>query len=799
MELRRSSMPASPAVSDFDLDSIRHRSDVPPLLATIPPSIGQRRVVRILILALLASVLVTWPFASVKLPAIPAFVPIIAAALFISYGVTAILLFGQFSILRHRALLVIACGYLFSGLMAVAHSLAFPGAFSPTGLNGAGSQSAVLLYDIWHVGLPFAAIGYAVLKDADRTVSTASTRLTISSSVVAMVVLAGAIFWSLTRYNDLLPVSYVDLQPLSLFRRMIGGVADTAISGTALCVIWVRRRTLFDEWLMVALCAIVVELILAALLPGERYNVAWYAARLYQAVTATVVMIVLLAETIRLYATSLENTRLYRDLEDRESKIRRLVDANIIGIFVADAEGRILEANDAFLRMLGYDRDDWGHVRRTDLTPPEWRERDLRTQAELNSTGIVQPFEKEYFRKDGSRVPVLVGAARFKEGGNQGVAFVLDLTERKRMEEALRESERTLRSTIDGIPGQVGILAPNGELEAVSSQILEYSGRSLEELKDWARNGTIHPDDLGRFTGLFTKSIAAGVPFETEARLRRSDGEYRWFDLRVVPSRDDSGRITRWYYLHTEIEDRTRALARLQQLQSDFAHMNRVSTMGELGASLAHEILHPIATARNNARVGTRFLEMSPPNLDEVGAALDRVVRDVDRAKDIVGRMRDQIKKAPARRDRFDLNTAINEIIVLARSAIVGNGVSLHTRLTDGQFPVLGDRVQLQQVVLNLVLNAAEAMGSNQTGARELLIRTEQGQTGVLVAVSDSGPGINPELLDRVFEPFYTTKASGIGMGLSICRSIIEAHGGRLWAEANEPRGAVFQFTLPGA
>ena len=156
-------MPASPAVSDFDLDSIRHRSDVPPLLATIPPSIGQRRVVRILILALLASVLVTWPFASVKLPAIPAFVPIIAAALFISYGVTAILLFGQFSILRHRALLVIACGYLFSGLMAVAHSLAFPGAFSPTGLNGAGSQSAVLLYDIWHVGLPFAAIGYAVL------------------------------------------------------------------------------------------------------------------------------------------------------------------------------------------------------------------------------------------------------------------------------------------------------------------------------------------------------------------------------------------------------------------------------------------------------------------------------------------------------------------------------------------------------------------------------------------------------------------------------------------------------------
>ena len=508
-------------------------------------------------------------------------------------------------------------------------------------------------------------------------------------------------------------------------------------------------------------------------------------------------------------AISLENTRLYRDLTDRERKISRLVDANIIGTFIWKAAGPsldalgddmlIVEANDAFLRMVGYDRADIvaGRLSKSVLSPPEWRERDALTIEAVKATGTVQPFEKEYLRKDDSRVPVLVGFAAFDERRLEGFAFAIDLTERKRAEQAVRDSERSLRSTIDGIPGLVGILAANGELEAVNSQILEYSGRSLEELKHWARIGTVHPDDLGRYIVLLTKSIADGVPFETEVRLRRFDGEYRWFDLRTVPSRDDSGRITRWYFLTTDIEDRTQALARLQQMQSDFAHMNRVSTMGELGASLAHEILHPIATARNNARVGTRFLEMSPPNLDEVGAALDRVVRDVDRAKDIVGRMRDQIKKAPARKDRFDLNTAINEIIVLARSAVAGNDVSLHTRLADGLLPVTGDRVQLQQVVLNLVLNAAEAMGSIQTGARELSITTEQDQTGVLVAVSDSGPGINPELLDRVFEPFYTTKASGIGMGLSICRSIIEAHGGRLWAEANQPRGAVFQFTLP--
>ena len=288
-----------------------------------------------------------------------------------------------------------------------------------------------------------------------------------------------------------------------------------------------------------------------------------------------------------------------------------------------------------------------------------------------------------------------------------------------------------------------------------------------------------------------------GFPSNFELRLRRFDGEYRWFDNRGVPIRDDSGRVARWYVLLTDIEDRTRALAQLDQMQSDFAHMNRVSMMGELAASLSHEITQPIASARNNARAAQNFLDMQPPDLGEVREALGCVVGDTDRAGDIIDRIRDQIKKAPPRKEQFDLNEAINEVIVLGRSAIIKNGVSVQTRLSEGLFPVHGDRVQLQQVVLNLLLNAVEAMGSIEAGARELLISTEQDHTGVLVAVRDSGPGIDPSHLERVFDAFYTTKSSGMGMGLSICRSIIDAHGGRLWAEANEPRGAIFQFTLP--
>jgi len=374
-------------------------------------------------------------------------------------------------------------------------------------------------------------------------------------------------------------------------------------------------------------------------------------------------------------AISLENARLYRDLEEREAKIRRLADSSIIGIFMWNFQGQLLEANDAFLQMTGYDRRDLvaGHLHWPHLTPPEWRDYGLRVTEELKTTGVVQPYEKEFLRQDGSRVPVLVGATTIGENGNQVVSFVLDLTERKRAEDALR------------------------------------------------------------------------------------------------------------------------------QLESDFARMNRVSMLGGLAASLAHEITQPIASARNNARAAQNFLEMVPPDLGEVSEAITSVVADTDRVGDIIDGIREQIKKSPPRKDRFDLNVAIAEVTTLARSETVRNGVVAETRLADGLPLIEGDRVQLQQVMLNLILNAVEAMDSVEAGARKLLISTERDPTGVLVAVRDSGPGIDPAHVERVFEAFYTTKSSGTGMGLAICRSIIDAHRGKLWASANEPRGAVFRFTLPDA
>jgi C4-dicarboxylate-specific signal transduction histidine kinase len=242
----------------------------------------------------------------------------------------------------------------------------------------------------------------------------------------------------------------------------------------------------------------------------------------------------------------------------------------------------------------------------------------------------------------------------------------------------------------------------------------------------------------------------------------------------------------------------TRRERQYREMQSELAHANRVTAMGQLTASIAHEIKQPIATARNNARAALNFLDKSPPDVAEVREALTCIVDDTDRASDVVDRIGSLIKKAPPRKEVVDLNAAILEVTALTRSAAVKTGVTVGTQLADELPRIQCDRVQLQQVMLNLILNAIQSMSGVEDGNRELRISTVSIEPdGMCVAVRDTGHGLRPESLPRLFEPFYTTKPEGMGMGLSICRSIIEAHGGRLWATGCEPRGALFQFTIP--
>jgi PAS domain S-box-containing protein len=344
------------------------------------------------------------------------------------------------------------------------------------------------------------------------------------------------------------------------------------------------------------------------------------------------------------------------------------------------------------------------------------------------------------------------------------------------------------------------VTGPDGNNTYANQRLLEYIGVPYEDFKNRGWQRFVHPDDLPKTVKAFHHAIKTGTSYEVVHRVRRSDGEFRWHHDRGEPLRDREGRIIQWYGLSIDIDEAKKAEASLQTVQAELARVSRLTTLGQITASIAHEVTQPIASSLNNACAALNFLDQHPSDLSEVKEALECVVADANRAGAIVERIRDQIKKAHPRKDRFDLNEAIVEVIVLAGSTITENEVSVQTRLTEGLFPVHGDRVQVQQVILNLVLNAVEAMSSVEAGARELLISTDQSETNsIVVAVRDSGPGVDPEDRERVFQAFYTTKSSGVGIGLSICRSIIEAHGGQLWADANEPCGAVFQFTVPNA
>ena len=384
----------------------------------------------------------------------------------------------------------------------------------------------------------------------------------------------------------------------------------------------------------------------------------------------------------------------------------------------------------------------------------------------------------------------------------QWVGVNLDIEELKCAEEALRESEGKLRDYAETASDWFWEIGPDYKFTLLTENA--FSSDSANRIGTACWEHALDLETEPEKWQLIRATLDSRKPFRDFVYCStRRNGSPMYVKASGKPVFDASGEFRGYRGTGTDVTAIMRAQEeheRLRRLESDLAHMNRLDMMGQQAASLAHEITQPIAAARNYARAALNFLDQQAPDLGEVKKALGSVVSAADRSGEIIERIRDHIKKAPPRKDRFDLNHAIDEVIALARSAINRNGVSVQTLLSEGLAPVQGDRVQLQQVVLNLILNAVEAMGSVEAGPRELLISTEQNRAkGVLVAVRDSGPGLDPENFERVFEAFYTTKTSGMGMGLSICRSIMDAHGGRLWAGVNEPRGAVFQFTLPDA
>jgi PAS domain S-box-containing protein len=626
------------------------------------------------------------------------------------------------------------------------------------------------------------------------------------------------------------------------------------------------------------------------------------------------------------------------DIEDRkraeekaleaERELQRTIDNIPVLVGTYSADGTRLSVNKRALEATGLSaRDVPGEGWRTAFHPDEVDAIERHWRACLASG---EPFERENRRRapDGTyrwyltrRVPLRDEAGKIIRWYSIGY----DIEDQKRAEEALSASERNLKLTIDTIPTVAWSARPDGSADFFNKNYLDYVGLSFEQVQGWGWTVAVHPDDLTRLAMTWQALMAAGAPGEAEARLRRRDGEYRWFLFRASPLRDDAGNIIKWYGINTDIEDRKRAeeelrrseafLAKGQQAsltgtfswdpatgkytwseelyriydfqvgvpvtlemigaryhpedkhlldemaargrngatdfdyehrllmpsgaikyvhvvahagrdedghplehfgavqditqrrvaevaldkaRSELAHVTRVMTLGALTASIAHEVNQPLAGIVMNASTCLRMLAADPPNIDGARETARRTIRDGNRAADVITRLRALFSNKAGAAETIDLNDATREVLALVFSDLLRNRVVLRAELDDDHpLLVTADRVQLQQVILNLVRNASDAMSGVNDRPRNLLVKAWEDDDGARLSVRDAGVGLDPQSAERLFDAFFTTKSDGMGIGLSVSRSIIESHGGRLWAEPNEGAGATFSFSIP--
>jgi PAS domain S-box-containing protein len=491
-------------------------------------------------------------------------------------------------------------------------------------------------------------------------------------------------------------------------------------------------------------------------------------------------------------------------LQKSEERWRAVFENSAVGIVLqsGDRSGRFLAANAAYQRMLGYSPEELRTLTFMDITYEEDREANRRLAAELLE-GKRQSFEltKRNRRKDGTLMWVSIHVSLIpgtESNDHLFMSIVDDITERKRAEEALGRSERQFRALFEEAAVGIALCDSAGRPFESNRKLEQILGYSAHELRGMPFTAFTDPEDVKADWSLFTDLLSGKRDhYRMEKRYRRKDGALVWADLTVYIVRDDRGQPMFSIGMVQDITDRKRAEAALQEARAELAHIARVTTLGELAASIAHEINQPLAAIVADADACLHWLAADPPAIDSVREALAGVATDSHRAAEVIQRIRALCRRTDPQRERLDINDVIREVLLLVRHEVLGHQVSLRTDLASALPAVLGDRVPLQQVMINLVINGMEAMAPVTDRPRELLIRSQHEADQVLVAVQDFGTGIDPDNVDRMFDAFFTTKSSGMGMGLSISRSIIEAHGGRLWASPNAGPGATFQFSMP--
>jgi len=494
-----------------------------------------------------------------------------------------------------------------------------------------------------------------------------------------------------------------------------------------------------------------------------------------------------------------------QDLAFSELQLRQMLDAVPTLLWSAGPDGGTEFQNRRWLEYTGLTEAQAAGEGWTQAIHPGDRDGLLFYWQSLRATGASGGFEARLRRADGEYRWFLFqgepvrdpsGAITHWFGSNT------DIDDRKRAEEASRARQRELELLIDTMPALVWSLTAEGEPDSINKRLERYYGRPVDRTQTvdgsnltWALQILMHPDDLPAIQAKLERSLRTGAPFRMRYRNRHADGTYRWVSAHAEPLLDESGKIAKWYGVTVDIDDEIRARDTLQATQDRLVRASQLASLAELSASIAHEVNQPLTAVVTNTQAFQRWLQADPPNLERAQGIAGRIVRDALAAAEVLGRIRALFIQKASTKGPLDLNELIAEIVLLMKHRYGPGDISIEAQLDPELPPVFADRVHMQQVLFNLTRNGIEATQSNSGLPKTLDIRSRRLEGLVAVDVLDNGGGIaEPE---RIFEPFFTTKEDGMGMGLSICRSIVEAHEGRLWAESVSPRGTRFSFELP--
>jgi PAS domain S-box-containing protein len=745
------------------------------------------------------------PFAGIPLLPVPAFVASYQSALVVADIVTAVLLLSQFAVLRTRALLVLATGYLFTAAAAVVHALTFPGLFSPTGLLGANQQTTVWLYMIWHGGFPLCVLAYAWLKEADGGARIAgSASKAIYASVVGVAAVMVVLTWIVTAQHDLLPVLLRDGRYTQI---MIGVVAFVwSLSFAALVSLWFRRpHSVIDVWLMVVMCAWLFDIALSAIVNVARFDLGFYAGRVYGLCAATFVLAVLLIENVRLQAHTLGLVGRLRQQSalDRDYYGKRLalygavVESANDAIITKTLDGVITGWNKAAEHLFGYAAAE-AIGQPIDIIVPEDRKAEVR--GILNRVGgneTIAQHETVRIRKDGRPLDVVLNVSPLKSANGQIIGaskIAHDITEEKQAREKLRREVEERQRIFETSQDLILVTDGFGNFIQVSPSVKTILGLSPEDMIGHSATEFIHPDDLQKTRDEMRAARRGAVKRSFEARYYHYDGHevtLNWMGTWSDP-------VKRHFFIGRDLTEK-------QAAEAQFRHVQKMDSIGQLTGGVAHDFNNVLTVITGTIGILADAVADRPEL-----AAITKLIDDAaERGAQLTKHLLAFARKQPLQPREIDVNALTLEAAKLLHPTL-GEQITIMPQLTEDAWPALIDPGQLSTAILNLALNARDAMPNGGTLVLETRnIFLDDGYASmnpdvvagnyVMIAVSDTGSGIPPELMDRVFDPFFTTKevGKGTGLGLSMVFGFVKQSGGHIKIYSEEGHGTSVKIYLP--